>query len=97
MGGVRVAPPFLLGDSTCSTSNEPRCLRFAETLRGRYAAILAHTNSMRGLAFPGRTGGLSDEQQRVIDLVLEGKSVFVTGAAGTGKSFLLKKLREVWD
>eukprot|EP00903_Cladosiphon_okamuranus_P010532 g9962.t1 len=38
--------------------------------------------------------GLSEEQQRVIDLVLEGKSVFVSGAAGTGKSFVLKKLRE---
>ena len=61
-----------------------------------FAAILAHTNSMRGLAFSGKTDGLSDEQQGVIDLVLEGKSVFVTGAAGTGKSFLLKKLREVW-
>lgn len=41
------------------------------------------------------TDGLGDEQQYVIDLVLQGKSVFVTGAAGTGKSFLLTKLRQV--
>ncbi|GME77336.1 unnamed protein product [Ambrosiozyma monospora] len=36
---------------------------------------------------------LSDEQQRVIDMVLnEKKSIFYTGSAGTGKSYLLKKL-----
>lgn len=41
------------------------------------------------------TDGLSEEQQHVIDLVLQGRSVFVTGAAGAGKSFLLKKLHQV--
>lgn len=39
--------------------------------------------------------GLCEEQRHVIDLVLRGKSVFFTGAAGTGKSFLLKKLHQV--
>ncbi|CAM9803777.1 unnamed protein product [Hapterophycus canaliculatus] len=39
--------------------------------------------------------GLCEEQRHVIDLVLKGKSVFFTGAAGTGKSFLLKKLHQV--
>ncbi|CAN0533833.1 unnamed protein product, partial [Scytosiphon promiscuus] len=39
--------------------------------------------------------GLCEEQQHVIKLVLRGKSVFFTGAAGTGKSFLLKKLHQV--
>ncbi|CAN0226946.1 unnamed protein product, partial [Ectocarpus sp. 8 AP-2014] len=38
---------------------------------------------------------LCEEQRHVIDLVLKGKSVFFTGAAGTGKSFLLKKLHQV--
>ncbi|CAN0024086.1 unnamed protein product, partial [Ectocarpus sp. 12 AP-2014] len=38
--------------------------------------------------------GLCEEQRHVIDLVLKGKSVFFTGAAGTGKSFLLKKLHQ---
>eukprot|EP00903_Cladosiphon_okamuranus_P022385 g20588.t2 len=38
--------------------------------------------------------GLCAEQRHVIDLVLKGKSVFFTGAAGTGKSFLLKKLHQ---
>jgi ATP-dependent DNA helicase PIF1 len=36
---------------------------------------------------------LSEEQQRVFDLVVtQGESIFFTGAAGTGKSVLLKKI-----
>lgn len=35
---------------------------------------------------------LTDEQQNVIRAVRSGKSVFFTGSAGTGKTFLLKKL-----
>ena len=35
---------------------------------------------------------LTSEQQQVIDQVLKGTSLFFTGSAGTGKSFLLKKL-----
>eukprot|EP00033_Pygsuia_biforma_P003605 GCRY01003947.1.p1 GENE.GCRY01003947.1~~GCRY01003947.1.p1 ORF type:complete len:305 (-),score=34.52 GCRY01003947.1:296-1210(-) len=38
---------------------------------------------------------LSDEQQHILDLIVhERKSVFFTGAAGTGKSFLLKRIVE---
>jgi predicted AAA+ superfamily ATPase len=33
---------------------------------------------------------LSDEQQRVVDLIMEGKNVFYTGSAGCGKSTILK-------
>lgn len=33
---------------------------------------------------------LSPDQQRTLDLMKEGKSVFFTGSAGTGKSFLLR-------
>ena len=44
-----------------------------------------------GVGAPTTT--VTAEQQRVIDRVLdEGKSVFFTGAAGTGKSFLLRAL-----
>ena len=35
---------------------------------------------------------LNDDQQAVFDLVMSGKSVFFTGSAGTGKSFLLKEI-----
>ncbi|GER47360.1 ATP-dependent DNA helicase PIF1 [Striga asiatica] len=41
----------------------------------------------------------TDEQQRVVDAVCAGHSVFITGSAGTGKTFLLehviKKLRKI--
>lgn len=37
-------------------------------------------------------GGLSSKQRMVIDKVLQGQSIFFTGGAGTGKSFLLRKL-----
>ena len=35
---------------------------------------------------------LSKEQQKVLTTVLDGRSVFFTGSAGTGKSFLLRRI-----
>eukprot|EP01119_Soliformovum_irregulare_P020259 TRINITY_DN6533_c1_g4_i2.p1 TRINITY_DN6533_c1_g4~~TRINITY_DN6533_c1_g4_i2.p1 ORF type:complete len:516 (+),score=184.07 TRINITY_DN6533_c1_g4_i2:162-1709(+) len=35
---------------------------------------------------------LSDEQKLVMDLVSQGENIFYTGAAGTGKSFLLEQI-----
>ena len=36
--------------------------------------------------------GLNEGQQSAFDAILAGKSVFITGSGGTGKSFLLEKL-----
>ena len=33
----------------------------------------------------------NQEQNLVLQLILRGQSIFLTGSAGTGKSFLLKK------
>ncbi|XP_058788734.1 ATP-dependent DNA helicase PIF1 [Phymastichus coffea] len=38
------------------------------------------------------TGEITPEQQNVLDYVLKGYSIFFTGSAGTGKSYLLKKI-----
>ncbi|XP_063386502.1 ATP-dependent DNA helicase PIF1 [Cydia fagiglandana] len=38
------------------------------------------------------TSSLNPEQQRVLEACLGGKNVFFTGSAGTGKSFLLKRI-----
>lgn len=38
------------------------------------------------------SGELTEEQSRVLNAVLNGKNVFFTGSAGTGKSFLLRKI-----
>ncbi|XP_043670717.1 ATP-dependent DNA helicase PIF1 isoform X1 [Vespula pensylvanica] len=37
-------------------------------------------------------GDMTEEQSKVLSAVLNGKNVFFTGSAGTGKSFLLKKI-----
>ncbi|EZA54089.1 ATP-dependent DNA helicase PIF1 [Ooceraea biroi] len=38
------------------------------------------------------SGELTEEQTRILNAVVSGKNVFFTGSAGTGKSFLLKKI-----
>ncbi|KAG6445132.1 hypothetical protein O3G_MSEX003736 [Manduca sexta] len=38
------------------------------------------------------TSSLNPEQQRVLEACLGGKNIFFTGSAGTGKSFLLKRI-----
>ncbi len=44
---------------------------------------------------------LSEEQARAVDLIKEGRNVFLTGVAGTGKSLVLKKaleyIKETYD
>ena len=44
------------------------------------------------LLFSGECESFSSTQRSVCDLVLGGKSVFFTGCAGSGKSYLLKHL-----
>ena len=39
---------------------------------------------------------LSSEQQRIIKYVAKGYNTFITGSAGTGKSFILNVLRETY-
>ena len=38
---------------------------------------------------------LTPEQQDALDLMLAGKNVFLTGEAGTGKSTILHKFKEL--
>ena len=39
-----------------------------------------------------RSGSLSLDQRRVMDVVMAGQNVFFTGCAGSGKTFLLKRI-----
>ena len=41
---------------------------------------------------PAQMQNLNDEQKGVLDACINGRNVFFTGSAGTGKSFLLKKI-----
>lgn len=43
------------------------------------------------------TDALNAEQQQVVDKVLQGENVIITGSAGTGKSFLIKYLCREFD
>lgn len=45
------------------------------------------------LGSPGASAeAMTEEQSRVLKAVLSGTNVFFTGSAGTGKSYLLKKI-----
>lgn len=37
---------------------------------------------------------LSESQQKAFDAILDGKNIFITGAAGTGKSYLIEQITE---
>lgn len=39
---------------------------------------------------------LNDEQKKAFQMAVEGKSIFIAGAAGTGKSFLLSAMIKYW-
>ena len=49
-------------------------------------------NSPESGSLPISISALSTEQRGVMDLVRTGKSVFITGSGGVGKSFLLKEI-----
>ena len=62
----------------------------------RYLKLASRPSFARALTPPMHAKeDLCKEQRHVLDLVLRGKSVFFTGAAGTGKTFLLKRLHKV--
>ena len=48
--------------------------------------------SEKQLLINPRLSNLSEEQLKVMDLVRQGESVFFTGSAGTGKSFLMRRI-----
>eukprot|EP00043_Microstomoeca_roanoka_P000555 m.28080 g.28080 ORF g.28080 m.28080 type:complete len:587 (-) comp10375_c0_seq2:20-1780(-) len=52
------------------------------------------TAAMRSMLRTRPMTELNEEQQAILMQVLAGKSVFFTGSAGTGKSFLIKKILE---
>ena len=61
--------------------------KFAKTDNGAITLKPSLTN-----AVVNQPLALSKEQMRVLDIVKQGYSVFFTGSAGTGKSFLLRRI-----
>uniref|UniRef100_A0A670XRG4 ATP-dependent DNA helicase PIF1 n=1 Tax=Pseudonaja textilis TaxID=8673 RepID=A0A670XRG4_PSETE len=60
--------------------------------REALANVTATPTKGQALLCGSRKPTLSQEQSRVLNAVLSGKNVFFTGSAGTGKSYLLKKI-----
>ncbi|XP_042354055.1 ATP-dependent DNA helicase PIF1 [Plectropomus leopardus] len=55
-----------------------------------FSPVKANPNKKPTLSLPSRK--LNKDQAAVLSAVLSGKNVFFTGSAGTGKSFLLKRI-----
>lgn len=75
------------GSRTTITTPSPSNVRKRKMTDDRANIPVAKT------LYPNPTAGeMTQEQKVVLDTVLRGKSLFYTGSAGTGKSFLLKKI-----
>ncbi|KAM3965684.1 pif1 DNA helicase [Aphomia sociella] len=73
--------------STVTTPSPPSKKRKAdETSRGPAPKKLYSPSPLTS------TSSLNIEQQKVLEACLSGKNIFFTGSAGTGKSFLLKRI-----
>ena len=43
-----------------------------------------------------KVGGLTDEQEAVVNKVMQGSDIFITGGGGTGKTYVLKKVYQLF-
>lgn len=88
------AKKLALGQSTLTTPSPPQAKkrRMGEGI-GRPAPKKLYSDSGKTkMAFPAPQEILNDEQNDILQACLRGKSLFFTGSAGTGKSFLLRKI-----
>ncbi|RVE49816.1 hypothetical protein evm_005546 [Chilo suppressalis] len=73
--------------STLTTPSPPSKKRKAEDIsKGPVPKKLYSPSPLTAIS------SLNTEQQRVLEACLSGKNIFFTGSAGTGKSFLLKRI-----
>ena len=71
--------------STCTTD-------FHENAASTGGSGLKHHVNIMSQQLPLAPVEVSKEQRKAIDLAKAGKSIFVTGAAGSGKSYVLKAI-----
>ena len=101
----RVLPSSITGPKTSLDSNYS-AMKSVSTFRppdriGQYDidtksnALIASNKANKSVAIDDIT--LSISQKKVLDTIIARKSVFFTGAAGTGKSYILKIMREVLE
>ncbi|XP_014371253.2 ATP-dependent DNA helicase PIF1 [Papilio machaon] len=75
-----------ISKATVTTPSPPRKRKAQEESRGPEPKKLYSPSPL------SCQGTLNSEQQRVLEACLSGKNIFFTGSAGTGKSFLLKRI-----
>lgn len=94
LDGKPVTDDFQFSDNTnANASMATSALASSRTTRkarhtARMAAILANLESQQTI----NSEDLNDEQVDASEIILEGQNTFITGSAGTGKSFLLRYL-----
>jgi ATP-dependent DNA helicase PIF1 len=88
-----------MGKSRISTSSVGQLSSLIpETGKNDTESILIGTTASNSSRAPSEDEvSLSEAQKRVLDVIMQRKSVFFSGAAGTGKSFVLKILQDVLD
>ena len=86
-GDVQLSDSSSLSGSTSSALAASRSTRKSRH-SARMAAILANLESQQTI----NQEDLNDEQIDASETILEGQNTFITGSAGTGKSFLLRYL-----
>ncbi|XP_077190245.1 ATP-dependent DNA helicase PIF1 isoform X2 [Paroedura picta] len=91
-GNVRQALADVAGTPTRGQTlrNEARKRARVESLDGNQVTEIEPTKKLAWLRHPKTT--LTQEQSMVLNAVLSGKNIFFTGSAGTGKSYLLKRI-----
>lgn len=75
-----------ISKSTVTTPSPPSKKRKSEDVKGPAPKKLYSPSPLTA------TSSLNPEQLRVLEACLGGKNIFFTGSAGTGKSFLLKRI-----
>ncbi|CAM9643345.1 unnamed protein product [Ascophyllum nodosum] len=81
-------PPVALGkERRMGTPTKSECARVPERKSTR-----KFSPQKNGKPVPPAELPLSKDQQKVVDLVAAGKSIFFTGCAGTGKSLVLNRI-----
>ncbi|XP_039721238.1 ATP-dependent DNA helicase PIF1 isoform X2 [Pteropus medius] len=82
----RAAPTRVLDTTLVKQSMEPRAGAEPSTETPRWPLPVKRLN------LPSTKPQLSEEQAAVLRVILKGQSIFFTGSAGTGKSYLLKRI-----
>ena len=77
-----------------STENEKLKKRIKE--KDKEAAKLSNENKLYNFWYPAKIIPQDKQYKRIKDLIEQGKNVFITGGAGTGKSFILQKLKQIY-